>query len=55
MQHRIDSEIVSIRNGTHLTYYYSEYRIHDPLIKRHPVRRCTDMLARCPKHQPSTP
>jgi hypothetical protein len=36
-------------------YYYSEYRIHDPLIKRHPVRRCTDMLARCPKHQPSTP
>ncbi len=36
-------------------YYYSEYRIHDPLRKGRPVRRCLDMLARCPAHQPKTP
>jgi hypothetical protein len=36
-------------------YYYSEYRIHDPLVKGDAVRKCRDMLARCPAHQPTTP
>jgi hypothetical protein len=36
-------------------YYYSEYRIHDPARPGDPVERCTDMLARCPRHQPATP
>ena len=36
-------------------YYYSEYRIHDPLLRADPVRRCLDMLARCPARQPGTP
>ncbi len=36
-------------------YYYSEYRIHDPQARHDPVHQCSDMLARCPKHQPATP
>ncbi|HWD66041.1 MAG TPA: hypothetical protein VG405_12805 [Solirubrobacteraceae bacterium] len=36
-------------------YYYSEYRIHDPLLRRHPVKGCRDMLAGCPRHQPAIP
>jgi hypothetical protein len=36
-------------------YYYSEYAIHDPHVAGDPLRTCTDMLARCPARQPSTP
>ena len=36
-------------------YYYSEYSIRDPLLRGHPLRRCNDMLARCPASQPATP
>jgi hypothetical protein len=36
-------------------YCYSEYRIHDPLLRHHPVRGCLDMLAGCPGRQPATP
>lgn len=36
-------------------YYYSEYSLHDRLVKRDPLRTCTDMLAACPAKQPATP
>ena len=34
-------------------YYYSQFRLTDP--RTHHVRRCSDMLAHCPKVTPSTP
>jgi hypothetical protein len=34
-------------------YYYSQYRLTDP--RAHRVRTCTDMIAGCPKSQPSIP
>lgn len=36
-------------------YYYSEYSLHNPTVKRHRLRRCSDMLAGCPAKQPGTP
>jgi hypothetical protein len=36
-------------------YYYSEYRVHDPLAAGDPLRTCTDMLSGCPARQPATP
>jgi hypothetical protein len=34
-------------------YYYSEFTLTDPRARR--VRRCLDMLARCPRVAPPTP
>jgi dienelactone hydrolase len=34
-------------------YYYSQYRLTDPRTGK--VRTCTDMLAGCPKNQPTVP
>jgi len=36
-------------------YYYSEYRLHDPVAAGDPLKTCSDMLARCPAKQPATP
>ena len=45
---------IPIRN-TLSFYYYSEYHLHNPNAKGHPLATCSDMLGGCPAKQPATP